>query len=75
MRSRLRPSDVARELGRSISWLRDLERKGIIAAPERDELSGHRIYKPEDIGKIREAVLNRRGDGGQRKVAATRKGV
>ncbi len=56
----LGPGDVARELKRSVSWLRWLERQGIIEPPARDPLSGHRIYGPEDVERIREAVINRR---------------
>jgi DNA-binding transcriptional MerR regulator len=58
--NRLRPSDVARELGRSVSWLRILERRGIIEPAKRDALNGHRVYTIEDLEKIRGAVMKRR---------------
>ncbi len=59
-RTRLRPVDVAREFGRSVAWLKGLEKAGVIPPAPRDELNGDRIYSPEDVQRIREAVLNRK---------------
>lgn len=59
-RTRLRPVDVAREFGRSVAWLKALERNGVIPPAPRDELNGDRVYSPEDVQHIRQAVLNRK---------------
>lgn len=56
-RKRLRPADVAKEFGRSPGWLKQLERKGIIPPAARDPFNGYRTYEPEDIERIRDAVL------------------
>ena len=63
MRNKLRGVDVARQFNRTVSWLRSLERQGIIPAPPRDPLNGARVYDPADVDKIREAVLSRRMAG------------
>ncbi len=60
MRTMLRPVDVARALGRSVSWLRTLERSGVIPAPERDPWNGRRVYPPEAVEQIREILSQRR---------------
>ena len=59
----LRPIDVARQLGRSVAWLYTLERRGIIPPPARDPLNGRRMYPPEAVEEIREALLARRMAG------------
>ena len=59
-RSRLRPVDVAREFGRSVAWLKSLEKTGVIPPAPRDELNGGRIYSQEDVERIRQALLARR---------------
>ncbi|MFI5339846.1 MAG: MerR family transcriptional regulator [Candidatus Methylomirabilales bacterium] len=61
--NRLRPIDVARQLGRSASWLKALERAGIIPPAQRDELSGARFYVAEDVERIRQALLARKRNG------------
>ena len=60
VKNKLRPIDVARQFDRSVAWLRTLERSGVIPPAQRDELSGARVYSPEDVEQIREAVLTRR---------------
>ncbi len=63
MRNRFRPIDVARGFNRTVSWLRWLERTGVIPPAARDELNGARFYTSEDVDRIREAVLSRRMAG------------
>jgi len=55
-----RAGQVAAQFNRTASWLRQLEAKGIIPPAKRDELNGARVYQPEDVQRIRDAVLNRR---------------
>ncbi len=59
----LRPVDVARAFNRSVSWLRGLERAGVIPAAARDPLNGNRVYPPEAVEQIREALLARKVAG------------
>jgi DNA-binding transcriptional MerR regulator len=59
MRDKLRPIDVARQLGRSVAWLYTLERRGIIPSPERDPMNGRRTYPPEAVEQIRETLIAR----------------
>ena len=57
------PNKVARrEFGRTGDWLRRLERSGVIPPAPRD-FSGYRVYPPEHLARIREALANRRGRG------------
>ncbi|MGH7410743.1 MAG: MerR family transcriptional regulator [Candidatus Methylomirabilis sp.] len=48
----MRIHDVARELGVSSEWLRQLERKGEIPRAARDR-NDHRRYTPEDLERLR----------------------
>lgn len=59
MISRLRPIDVARALGRSVTWLKQQERLGRIPQPERDPLNNQRCYAPEAVEQIRDTLLAR----------------
>jgi len=59
-RIRLRPVDVARAFGRSVAWLKALEREGIIPPAPRDELNRERIYSPDDVERIRAILAERR---------------
>ncbi len=62
-RIRMRTIDVARLFNRSASWLRELERHGVVPPAPRD-FSGHRLYSREDIETIRNIVTSRRRNGG-----------
>ncbi len=55
-------SEAARELGKSVQWLRFAEAKGKIPKPRRD-LNNWRLYTQEDIDEIRGMVLPNRLDG------------
>ena len=58
-----RVSEAARELGKSVDWLRDAEAKGKIPKARRD-LNGWRVYTKEDIERIRALLLpKRKGEG------------
>lgn len=50
-------SQVARELGRSVDWLREVEKKGKIPRAKRDPTSGWRVYTEEDIAKLKELLV------------------
>lgn len=62
--ARLWPVDVAREFHRSPDWLRALEREGVIPPAPRD-FSGRRIYRPEDVERIREILEARAAKAGR----------
>ncbi len=47
---------VAREVSRSESRLRVLERAGLIPPAGRLDGTGMRIYRPEDVARIRQAL-------------------
>jgi DNA-binding transcriptional MerR regulator len=63
MRKGLRTGEIADAFGRSTSWVRVLERRGILPEPERDPLNGRRVYPPEAVERIREILLARRMAG------------
>ena len=48
-------SEVARELGRSVDWLRDAEKRGKLPKARRD-LNGWRVYTSADIAKLQELL-------------------
>jgi len=64
--SMLQVSQVTRELGCSVDWLREAEKKGKIPKAKRD-LNGWRVYTPEDIAKLQEMLL---GSSGTTEVAS-----
>jgi hypothetical protein len=55
----LRPAEVAQSLGRSASWLKLQERRGIIPKATRDE-QGRRVYSQNDLEVIRKALVDRK---------------
>lgn len=55
----MRIGSVARELGVSAEWLRDLERAGRLPAARRD-FNGHRRYSRADIQRLRALVFGKR---------------
>ena len=55
-----RAGQVAAQFNRTASWLRQLEARGIIPPAQRDKLNGARVYAPQDVERIREALLKRR---------------
>jgi DNA-binding transcriptional MerR regulator len=57
---RLRPVDVAREFGRSVAWLKRLEKAGVIPPAARDALNGQRVYTEQDVAEIRRLIIGRR---------------
>ncbi len=59
----MRIHDVARELGVSPEWLRQLERKGQIPQAARDR-NEHRRYTPEDLERLRQALYPNRTEAG-----------
>lgn len=56
MEKLIRVSEVARELGISVDWLRNAELKGKIPKAKRD-LNGWRVYTDKDIDAIRRLLL------------------
>jgi DNA-binding transcriptional MerR regulator len=55
----MRIGAVARELGVSSEWLRDMERSGRLPAARRD-FNGHRRYSPADVQRLRSLVFGKR---------------
>lgn len=51
-------SEVARDLGRSVDWLREAERKSKIPKAKRD-LNNWRVYTEDDIEKLRQLLVPR----------------
>ena len=49
-------SQVARELGMSVDWLRRAEKQGRIPRAQR-HLSGWRVYSPEDVERLKSLLL------------------
>ena len=49
-------SEVARELGRSVDWLREAEVRGKIPKARRD-LNGWRVYTQEDVERLRKLLV------------------
>jgi len=49
-------SEVARELSRSESWLRDAETRGKIPRARRD-LNQWRVYTEEDVNRLKELLV------------------
>lgn len=47
---------VAEEIGRSTSWLRQAEKKGILPKPKRD-YNNWRLYSEEDIEEIKKRLI------------------
>ena len=58
----LRIGTVAAAVGRSPSWLRELEAEGSIRPPLRT-VDGQRLYRAEDVEEIRRTVAARREAG------------
>lgn len=52
----MRVAEVARQIGISPFWLRELEKRGSIPPAPRD-LHGHRRYSPEDVETVRRVVF------------------
>lgn len=48
-----RTSEVARELGISVEWLRKGKERGFFPRARRDPKNGHRYYTHEDIERLR----------------------
>ena len=58
-------SQVARELGVSVDWLRQAEKDRRIPRAKR-QLSGWRVYSPEDVATIRALLIpTAKADRGQ----------
>ena len=57
----MRIASTARELGVSVDWLRELERKGRIPRATRD-VNGHRRYTDEDLSQLKEAIFAKRSE-------------
>ena len=49
-------AEAAKELGRSVSWLRDAEKKGRLSKARRD-LNGWRVYTEEDLQRLRKLLV------------------
>lgn len=58
-----RISEVARELGISVEWLRKGEERGFFPPARRDPINGHRYYTQKDIEHLRSRRAERIGDG------------
>jgi DNA-binding transcriptional MerR regulator len=58
-----RISEVARELGISVEWLRKGEERGFFPPARRDITNGHRYYTRKDIEHLRDRRAARTGDG------------
>ena len=54
-------NEAARQLRRSVRWLRDAEAKGKIPTAKRD-LNGWRVYTSEDIKAIQALMVPGGGD-------------
>ena len=52
----MRVKEVAKELGISGDWLRDLEKAGRIPSVPRDH-NGHRRYRDEDLAQLRRILF------------------
>lgn len=57
----MRIHTVARELGVSAEWLRQLERQGEIPRAPRDK-NGHRRFRAEDLERLRQFFYPARKD-------------
>ncbi len=53
-------SEAARKLGLSAEWLRQGEKRGVLPPARRDR-NGYRYYTPEDVERLRNRRLMRRG--------------
>ncbi|QIN77507.1 MerR family transcriptional regulator [Rubrobacter marinus] len=62
-RTTYRTSEVARELGISVEWLRKGEERGFFPPARRDPTNGHRYYTRKDIEHLRNRRTARNGDG------------
>jgi DNA-binding transcriptional MerR regulator len=51
----VRISEIARQLGVSADWLRQLERLGRIPRAPRD-VNGHRRFRADDVGRLRDLL-------------------
>jgi DNA-binding transcriptional MerR regulator len=56
----MRIREIATELRVSTTWLRRLERAGLVPPPARDR-NGHRRYGPEDLVRLRRLIYVRGG--------------
>ena len=51
-----RVSELARELGVSVDWLREAEKSGKLPKARRD-LNGWRIYTEEDVERLKKLLV------------------
>jgi DNA-binding transcriptional MerR regulator len=56
----LRGVDVARMFERTPTWLKWLERTGVIPPARRDPINGYRMYGPDDVERIRQILSQKR---------------
>lgn len=49
-------SEVARELGRSESWLREAEKRGKLPKAKRD-LNAWRVYTEQDVERLKSLLI------------------
>ena len=59
-----RISEVARELGISVEWLRKGEDRGFFPQARRDPTNSHRYYTHEDVERLKARRAERSTDGG-----------
>lgn len=52
----IRVSELARELGVSVDWLRDGEKSGKLPKARRD-LNGWRVYTEEDVERLKKVLV------------------
>lgn len=62
-RTTYRTSEVARERGISVEWLRKGEERGFFPPARRDPTNGHRYYTRRDIEHLRDRRSTRIGHG------------
>ncbi len=58
-----RISEVARELGISVEWLRKGEERGFFPKARRDPTNSHRYYTQEDVECLKARRAERNVDG------------
>lgn len=62
----MRIGDIARELEVSTTWIRRLERKGLVPPAPRDR-NGHRRYRPQHVRILRAALFGMSRKNGRRR--------
>ncbi len=60
VRPHLKTSEVAAVLGVSLQTLYNWLRAGRIPEPERNPLTGYRLWTPRDVERIRQTILEAR---------------